>query len=1243
MTARFALLSWALLSLGSTGAFCQPPPALSTVTGVVVAADKTSPVPKRTVRLDRKADPNAAADEQQRRETRTDEEGNFTFERVPEGAYVVGVVERGDELLAQQDLALRAARAAQLKLILTTYQAFRGRFLDPEGLPVAGREVTLQARYDREDGAATSRGYTVNTEPSGGFRVIMPAVKNVSLAVRVEGVGWCTKPNVDLEELNYNLGDVKLRTGSKLSALVRNKETREPVGGAQVSLYPQSSDLGMSGMNLRADTGPDGRLSFDALPPGTYGATAHKNGFIGAYHGEVSLTVDRDLPEMAFDLEPAVRLAGRVLAGPQRQPAKGAKVSLGDSGSTTKTDDNGKFEFSTVKKQTHQVTAKLAPYLPATTTVEVTQDTAGIELVLDKEGLRIRGRLTDEDGKPMPGAYAAAIEPTVFRNYFDYRVRQDTFEKLDRWPWDQADYGSAQADGQGNFEVTGLAPGTYQVCGLSPGLPIAHQPDVLVVDGAQPPSVTLSVGWRQPLLVRGRLTDSEGNPVANRRVQVRLELENRGSYSSGTKTTNDGTYWCRAQNPGTYSVRLTAGDLGTAERKGVEISADKAPDKVDLQLTPPKFTKEVYGSLAGFVYLPDGKTPAEYAMVIPVREGDDWEQANSQYQRTDKKYQLRTANAAPVGADGSFRIADLPPGTYGICAVPWRPDDWRSEPLSQALAETVPAAVSGLELQVKQNLAGVKAVLGKGGTLKGVVKAAESGAPLPNAWVNANRQDRQSQDDDPYLGTLGFRNMRTRSAADGTFVLPALAEGTYHLSVSATDRKPFSKPSLTVKPGEAGEALVCELEQQFYGSIAGVVLKPDGKSPAAGAKVYAGAQNQYFQEPTATADGEGKFLLDRQVEGEQSLIVIYPNAAPVILTGLKIERDTATPVEAKLQVGGSVTGTVKGENGKALSGSAYVALFAQGDPNRWFDPRWFDPNNLDQRPGLLAGKVGADGKYVVANVPAGKYSASVWKERQVVAAEESVEVADQQATALDFALTVPKGIIRGKVTHADGKPLGYAQVIAVPAAPRTQRLASGMPGSLAEAKDGGYSIENLVPGEYWLMCMVASGERSIGELMTAVRSKEKVTVTNDAPVEGVDFVLGEGGAVTGTVVDKDGKPVAGARVLTTPREEFAALRIKSGGQAPPAFYGMAMTDKDGKFVLAGVPPGTYTFSAMGEQYLPGNSKELTVVKGQTTAEVRIELEKGDMQKWLQERQQEAQPVPEAQPAQEVRPAVAVQE
>jgi protocatechuate 3,4-dioxygenase beta subunit len=1184
---------------------------------VVVAADGKSPVPKQTVRLVPQADPDGAVDAQRRLEAGTDGEGRFTFERVPEGAYAIGVVVRGEELLAQQDLVLRAARDAQIKLVLKTYQAFRGRLVDPDGLPVAGREVTLQGRYETEDGGTTSRGYTVNTDPNGEFRVVMPAIKRVSLGARVEGVGWCSRPNVDLGQLGYNLGDVKLRRGGKLSAVVRNKETGEPVGGTQVSLYPQSSDAQLAGMNLQSDSGADGRISFDALPPGMYGASAYKNGFIGASQSEVSLTADRDLPEVVLELEPAVRLAGVVLVGPQRQPAKGAKVSLGNSGSSAKADDKGKFEFAAVRKQTHQVTARLAPYLPETRTIEVTQDTADVEIVLAKEGLRIRGRLTGEDGKPLPGAYAAAVEPSVFRNYFEWRIRSDTFEKLGQWPWDQADYASAQADDQGNFEITGLAPGSYHVCGLSPGLPISHQPDVLVANGAQPPSVELSVGWRQPLLVRGRLTDPQGKPVSKRQVQLRLQSASRGSYSTSARTGEDGTYWCRAQNPGTYSVRVTAGDLGSVEREGIELSADKGTDPVDLQLSPPRFTEADYGSIAGVVHLPDGKTPAEYAVVFPVREGDDWEQANSVSQNGERKYQSRTANAAPVGADGSFRIADLPPGTYGVCAVPWRPDDWQSQPPTQALAETIPATAGGIQLQTRQNVAGVKVTLGKAGTIKGVVKAAEAGTPLPNAWISAYPQGSQRAND-PYLGSFG-RNVQTRSAADGTFVLPSLAEGTYSVSVSATERKPFSKPSVAVKPGEVGEELVCELEQQFYGSIEGVVLQPDGKLPAAGAKVYIGSPNQYFQDPTASTDGQGKFRVDRQAEGEQSLIVTYPGAAPAILAEVKIERDKATLVEARLQVGGSVAGTAKGEDGKPLGGDAYVVLCAQGDPNRWFDP-----NNLDRFPGMLAGKVGADGKYVVPYVPAGKYSASVWKNRQVVGANESVEVTDQKPTTLDFALTVPKGIIRGKVSGADGKPLGQAQVIAMPASPRMQRMAVGMPGGQAEAKDGAYSIENLVPGEYWLMCMVASGGRDMGELMTGIRSKEKVTVTDDAPVEGVDFALGEGGTVTGTVVDKDGKPIAGARVMTMPIEDYATFGSAPSGREPPLYYGMAMTDKDGRFSLSGIPFGKYTFSAMGEQYLPANSKELTVAEGQTTPEVKIELGKGDMEKWLQERQKEAQ-------------------
>jgi len=137
------------------------------------------------------------------------------------------------------------------------------------------------------------------------------------------------------------------------------------------------------------------------------------------------------------------------------------------------------------------------------------------------------------------------------------------------------------------------------------------------------------------------------------------------------------------------------------------------------------------------------------------------------------------------------------------------------------------------------------------------------------------------------------------------------------------------------------------------------------------------------------------------------------------------------------------------------------------------------------------------------------------------------------------------------------------------------------------------------------------------------RHQAKVTVTNDAPVEGIDFAFRRGARVTGLVLDADTQqPVADAQVMSLPSEAMAALMAwRDDPAAFPPYVCATRTDAAGKFAVEGVPPGDYTFCAVGKRHLPGESAQFTVELGEPTAEIRIALKQGDVATWSKEQRQ----------------------
>lgn len=119
-----------------------------------------------------------------------------------------------------------------------------------------------------------------------------------------------------------------------------------------------------------------------------------------------------------------------------------------------------------------------------------------------------------------------------------------------------------------------------------------------------------------------------------------------------------------------------------------------------------------------------------------------------------------------------------------------------------------------------------------------------------------------------------------------------------------------------------------------------------------------------------------------------------------------------------------------------------------------------------------------------------------------------------------------------------------------------------------------------------------------------------------------------GGTITGTVVDKDGKPVEGAKIrVTKPREggrgqgqggarAQQAQDPKPGDGAGPGggrrqqqpAVAEGTSDKDGKFTIKNVPAGEYSIGTMIQGKGFGRAR-VTVKEGET-AEVKLTLQEG---------------------------------
>ena len=160
-----------------------------------------------------------------------------------------------------------------------------------------------------------------------------------------------------------------------------------------------------------------------------------------------------------------------------------------------------------------------------------------------------------------------------------------------------------------------------------------------------------------------------------------------------------------------------------------------------------------------------------------------------------------------------------------------------------------------------------------------------------------------------------------------------------------------------------------------------------------------------------------------------------------------------------------------------------------------------------------------------------------------------------------------RGSICGFVYEEDGTtPIRGALIFALN--PKTEEIS----GWAFSRKDGSYVIRGLPPGDYLVS---ATAWPYLDEYYSNAASPEEgtqIAVLADANVPQVNFSLPEGGKISGTVLDSEGKPLIGIPVVAIPSNERGGRERKSE---------MAFTSWNGRYTIQGLSSGNYLVRALG--------------------------------------------------------------
>jgi hypothetical protein len=458
--------------------------------------------------------------------------------------------------------------------------------------------------------------------------------------------------------------------------------------------------------------------------------------------------------------------------------------------------------------------------------------------------------------------------------------------------------------------------------------------------------------------------------------------------------------------------------------------------------------------------------------------------------------------------------------------------------------------------------------LSRGLAVSGVLRDARTREPLPGARLEISALPWGAQPA-PFLP--GFGKSVAQSDGRGRFRLTGLPPGPVYVSASA---RGYGRVDLRAQGGEEDLAVFL---LPGGGALSGVVLSPQGE-PLSGASVVAlvsgGESLMRWNWGRGTeTDSKGRFEIPGLESAPYRLLAYHPETAFQILPEIRVEDGEVSAGEIRLPRGHRISGRIVDPDGEPLEGEIHIEAL-DGD---------LAPYYLSDR---THRRSDSRGDFELENLPPGEYS--VVAQAMGYPAEQVTVVLEGEGGADLGPIVFEDGLgIAGVVVDPAGEPVAGAQVTASRTPePMEEMLGQETESANAETSpDGSFRLRGLDEGSFRLFAGAPG-----------YRGDEPLTV--EAGAADVVLVLQRAGAIAGTVVGADGKPIVGYHVLA----ESGERRFGRARDFHSAF--------DGRFQIDQLAPGEYAITVMAEGLKPGKLSRIAVRAGETTEVGSIVLRLG---------------------------------
>ena len=797
-----------------------------------------------------------------------------------------------------------------------------------------------------------------------------------------------------------------------------------------------------------------------------------------------------------------------------------------------------RFEFRAVDtKLTWMLLPELEPgFADSEIGLELTPGEDTTVTVALLSGATVRGIVKDEKGQPLAGA-------TV-------KVANDQ-------PWmPTAGSAESESDAQGEFVLTGLAPGTRVIQAQLEGRLRTRSDKLTLADGEKLENLELVL--KLGAAIRGTIRYPDGKPAVG--AQVKAEFLQKRSFGGFGRTRRQTGGEAETDETGTFAI------TGLAEgRFTLRAQHEQAADENEVEATWRVTQENVEGNSQAVELVLSGPVPFTGRVV------DDLGESVTEFTITARSAE----NGGPrdraefTDDEGRFTFAKSGAGDWRITAT--------AEGHSRNDAIELKLPGDGTELLI---------VLARTSSVSGRVVDA-TGTPVSEGTVKVAIA---GESRNPWAGPSG---PSIEIDAGGGFLMRDLKPGNATLTANADGWADSEETAVELPPGEQLKDVLLTL--RVGGRIVGSVLTPEG-DPIVGRRVTWGQNSMGFGSSSETKSaGDGSFEFTHVTPGEWS-VTAAPSMAEMGKRMSGGDAETAW-VDVMGQLISETVTIVDGETVEVyLGGEPRVPVRIVGSVMRGGEPL-----GGAQVFAVSEGSAIFQGMKTVRTEPDGSYSLEVDRPgAYVVSAREGafgVEVTADipRVEEAQVDLFIPLGSIGGFIERPDGtRSKGIRMRLQ-----REDGLGRMRFGSDQATTDeqGRYQFDALEPGLYTVRANIA-GWNGRADARYGTGIQPGVEVLKDSTTNGIDFELEEAGTIEGLVEGTDGAPIADASVFF--RDSSGVMVTNISG---------TKTDGGGRFKKTGLAPGDYTLSVRASELASEDQITVHVSSGESV-EARLAVEMG---------------------------------